>query len=144
MSDNWFTADEASELWKLMIGAYIGEGQFRRVFTLQNNDDLVIKVEQGRGEFHNIQEWRNWLEVQNTPLAKWFAPCVAISENGRFLLQKRTVPVSIRELPKKVPACLTDRKTSNFGLLDKKVVCHDYAFMIFNFSARLIKPNFWE
>lgn len=127
-----------------MVGAFIGEGAHRRVFTLAQNDDLVIKVEQHQHDFHNIREWHNWHEIQGTGLEKWFAPCVAISSNGRFLLQKRTVPVSIRELPKKVPACLTDKKTPNFGLLDKRVVCHDYAFMIFSFSGRLIKPNYWE
>ena len=65
---------------------------------------------------------------QHTKEAKqWLAPCVSISPCGSVLIQRRTLPVTKAQLPSKVPAWLTDFKLANWGMLDGKVVCHDYS-----------------
>ena len=75
---------------------------------------LVIKFEVEPKSFQNVYEWHTWDRVKEyKPVAKWFAPCVNISECGTILLQKRTTPVPNKMLPKKVPAFFIDLKRSN-------------------------------
>lgn len=134
------------DFWRLMTDEpELGSGQYRIVYGLRHLPDLVVKVEKEEGCFHNIREWDTWQTVQyQKTRAQWLAPCVAISPCGLFLLQKRTTPVTLKELPEKVPAFLTDRKVGNFGRIDRRIVCHDYAFTIVDLSVRMVKAKWWR
>jgi hypothetical protein len=56
------------------------------------------------------------------------APSLAISPDGRWLIQKKTH--SVTKWPKKVPRLiLNDTHKGNFGMIGKQFVCHDYAYM---------------
>ena len=73
-----------------------------------------------------------------TAISRWLAPCEFLSPDGRILLQTRAEPLPFDyRLPDKLPAFLTDLKRANFGLLDGKLVCVDYAFVDIMPSTRL-------
>lgn len=132
------------DFWRLMTGPLLGSGCYRKVFALNHNPSLVVKVEQEEGCFHNVREWDTWQTLQSAPKWNvWLAPCVAISPGGKYLLQVRTDPVRLNELPEKVPAMFTDRKVGNWGRLGKRFVCHDYALTIVDYSLRRTKANWW-
>lgn len=109
----------------LILGDLLGEGSFRKVYALPFAPHLVAKIElRASGEFENVAEWHVWNELQNTPWARWLAPCEAISFNGSVLIQRRTQPIA--RLPKEVPSFMCDLKPANFGRLSGRVVAHDY------------------
>jgi len=138
--EGWFSASEGDELWRTLVGDYLGGGCYRKVFALKHSPDLVIKVEQNEGVFHNVREWDVWETIQYCPRwRRWVAPCVAISPRGNFLIQRRTEPV--RKLPARLPGFLTDLKPENFGRLGGKIVCHDYSTVVPDLSLRLRKIN---
>lgn len=135
---------DAMELWQLLMGKQIGEGVFRKVYEMEFNPDMVLKVEQKPHSFHNIKEWENWDQVRwHSDLREWFAPCVAISKNGLFLIQKRTTPVTMDDMPAKHPACLTDTKVQNYGRYKGRIVCHDYGHLRTILKTNLIKADWW-
>lgn len=130
------------DAFNLLCGKLIGEGVHRRVFECRIRKDLVVKVEGEVGwhrSFANVTEMRFWSDHQFfDKVARWLAPCEYLSPDGLILLQKRVSPiVGLSELPKQLPSFLTDLKPSNFGLLDGRIVCVDYASTIPNPSTRL-------
>lgn len=114
----------------MLLGDYIGSGAFRDVFAHATSEQHVVKVEDGAGSFHNIAEWETWKAVENTPYAKWFAPCSHISPAGTILVMRRVEHCSELFLPKRVPAFLTDLKVENWGLLDGNPVACDYGLTL--------------
>lgn len=83
--------------------------------------------------------------MKDSPLKKWFAPCIDISPNGVFLLQKKTEPCSTSKYPTVVPSFFTDLKYQNFGLLNGKVVCFDYGTILFtNLNEKTRKAKWWS
>jgi hypothetical protein len=144
MSDHEFTDAVYREIARLIVGKQIGLGAFRRVIKYLDNDDLVIKVEEDARCFYNAKEWAVWQEVEGTPFARWFAPCVEISPWCTALVQKRTKPVPAKFMPKMIPSCLKhDVKLENWGLYDGRVVCHDYGHMKLMGSRKLVKVK-WQ
>lgn len=132
------------DLVNMLCDEMIGEGISRCVYPWSLDRSLVAKVEPGHGGFANAQEWDVWQRIKDTEHAKWFAPCVHISGCGIWLLQKRTKPIPFKRLPKQVPAFFTDLKQSNWGLLNGRPVCHDYAanlLMEVGMTKRLRSPN---
>ena len=107
----------------LTFGTLLGNGAYRNVYELKLNPTYVIKYERTR-TFCNAQEWLIWQEVQGTDLERWFAPCHLISQDGAFLIQQRTKPVS--KLPAELPDFFADLKPENFGRLNGRLVAHDY------------------
>lgn len=131
---------QSADFWKLIAGDLIGEGVYRRTFECKLDPSLVIKVETSTGTFCNIQEWTTWDNWSRClSVADWLAPCVSISPNGLFLLQRKTTPLDLKKLPTRLPAFLTDRKTANYGMLGKRLVCHDYAFTLATYKENLTK-----
>lgn len=134
--------EEARDFWRLVCGDHLGTGCYRKTFACNLDPTLVVKVEQEEGCFHNVREWDIWQTIMHAPKwRKWVAPCVAISPKGNFLLMRRTQPVTMRDMPARVPSFLTDLKPGNFGLLNGKVVCHDYATPIVELELRLKKAK---
>lgn len=130
------------DAFNLLCGDLIARGLHRKVFACKLRDDLVVKVEEDENRrFANVLEMEFWNDHQfYEPVAKWLAPIIMLSPDGRVLLQKRCNPIpSGFDLPEKMPAFLTDLKTGNFGFFDGRLVCFDYALTIRNASARLRK-----
>lgn len=106
----------------------LGRGMTRTVYAGNRklfNDDVVVKIEEPCGHFQNVMEANLWERLEYSQHAKYLAPVLDISDDGRVLVQRRTVPALW--YPKFLPSFFTDFNKSNFGMLDEQFVCHDYA-----------------
>lgn len=123
-----FSSPVQHELNTLFLGEKIGEGEFRAVYEHGFDPSLVVKIEDDvRRVFCNVAEWQLWQEAQSRPsIARWLAPCVAISQSGSVLIQKRTKPVT--KMPDEMPDIFCDMHLGNVGRYRGRVVVHDYAF----------------
>ncbi len=122
----------ADEFAGLFVGPELGRGVFRVVHAHALERRHVLKFEAGTNQsFCNVREWTLWETVAYNPqfreIRKWLAPCVAISESGNVLVQMRTVPIPKRMFPRRLPAFFSDLQIANWGLLNGRPVCHDYA-----------------
>lgn len=128
------------EFMYMMTGEVLGQGMSRRVYAHPHDPTKVIKMENKAGSFGNIQEWHIWDEFKAVAsVAKWLAPCHHISDCGAFLIMERTQPLTIKKIPEKIPKFLTDHKRENFGMIDNRIVCHDYGFIIKTLDDKLVK-----
>jgi hypothetical protein len=129
-----------ADAFNMLCGAKIGSGIHRDVFECKLRPELVVKVEIDR-EFANVFEMKFWDDHQYyNKVAQWLAPCEFLSPDGKILLQQRCDPISRNyKLPDKLPSFLTDIKRNNFGILNGRLVCIDYAIVISNPSTRLRK-----
>lgn len=120
------------DFFKLVCGERLGRGQGREVWSCAISPAHVIKLEGGAQSFQNVYEWELWhsaLEADNGA-HEWLAPCASISPCGRVLMQARTRPAPHKSYPDKLPAFLTDTKFSNFGMIGKRFVAHDYGMNV--------------
>jgi hypothetical protein len=153
MSDVTHISEEPISLIRyalnLWVDKQIGSGAFRRVYSL-GNPEMVLKIEYSGKEFCNVLEAKVWWAVKDTPLEEWFAPVIDIDTMGVALLQSRTKPFDSEEEFKAqiakthggaLPAFFDDVHFGNFGMLDGKVVCHDYGFT--HFLDEAVKLN-WQ
>lgn len=137
------------DLAGLFIGEVIANGMSRTVYQHAQDPSLVIKVELQGDHFQNVMEWRIWNDIKDTALSKWFVPCVDISANGIFLIQKKVDLIPLDQFPKQIPYFFTDLKYQNYGIYNKHFVCLDYGtiniFRLTNFSSkRMQKPKWWK
>jgi hypothetical protein len=139
MSDMCITEEgnmSRNAVLELLIGDQLGSGAYRRVYELKRDDTLVAKIEYYGKEFCNIVEMGVWREVRETPIEKWFAPCEAIDSLGLVLFQRRTQPFASRQAfdaevlrqSTTLPDFFDDVHWGNFGMLEGRLVCHDYGF----------------
>lgn len=130
----------------ILIGKKIGSGCYRDVYHCKLDYSLVVKIEKEEGEFHNIKEWNIWKELEYSPLKKWLAPCISISNDGKILIQKKIEFGRKKEYPKKVPAWFTDVQPKNFGFIGKQLVCCDYGSTIVTrkFDDKKMKIADWK
>lgn len=138
------TAAAFEEAFNLLCGKKLGEGIHRNVFECRIREDLVVKVETDDFRyFANVLEMKFWSDHQHyAKVADWLAPCEFMSPDGRILLQKRAQPLRDGDdLPAKLPSFLSDVKRDNFGLLNGKIVCVDYAMTIPSPSIRQKKVD---
>lgn len=138
----------AKDLAWLMLGEKIGSGSSRDVYACPTDKTLVIKYEHAES-FQNHLEWEIWQLVKGTKWAKWFAPCVNISPNGLFLIQKRAEKSKKMDYPKQIPFFFTDLKYDNFGFIGKQFVCVDYGTALCRFintdtKLKMRKADWWE
>lgn len=132
------------ELAKFMLGKKLGEGSSREVYEFKHDSEYVMKIETGEKNFQNSLEWQIWNEVLGTPLEKWFAPCLDISNNGIYLIQRKVAFPSNDQYPKKIPSIFTDTKYGNFGMLDGKFVCCDYGTTVITHGKHpLTRAEWW-
>ena len=115
------------DLTNMICDEELGRGIGRVVYACSLDPSIVIKIEQGGGSFQNVLEWETWQQLAHTRVARWLAPCVNISPCGIVLLMKRVTPLP-HDLKNgtRIPEFLTDRKRSNYGMIDGRVVCCDY------------------
>jgi len=133
------------DLINMLCGKELGSGISRTVFVCRLDPTWVVKIDSKNGRDQNNKEWMIWDEVNSKPkLRKWFAPCEYISNSGRILIQKRTEPVRLSDVPKKLPSFLMDQKLENYGMLDGQFVCHDYGSTVLThgWSSRMRKHDF--
>ena len=132
-----------SECLELLFGKKLGHGISREVYVLKTDPTLVIKVENDSGRFQNIMEWQTWADLMGNDVRKYLAPCKWISAGGIAIIMARTTPLEKKRLPKQMPAFLGDFKPENYGLLNGRVVCHDYGtnLAILNTTTKLRKAN---
>ena len=136
-----------NELEQYIFGKKLGYGAYREVFEFIPNQEYVIKVALENGRAVNLLEEKLWWDIYETPLAKWFAPVISVSESGKYLLQKKIEQIPKDQYPKMLPHFFTDTKYSNFGYLKGKgFVCCDYgSFNIFRgVSPKMVKVKWWE
>lgn len=133
------------ELAGLMLGRRLGVGVGRRVYVCRLDQRFVVKIESRGGSFQNQLEWETWEALKGTTRERWLAPCLDISGSGSVLLQRRTQAARASDYPTRMPVFIGDYKRANFGMLDGKFVCHDYASLV-NLSNGLIgtrKAHWW-
>ncbi len=121
-----FSSGAQRDIWSLICGKKLGRGIGRKVYEYLPDPTLAIKIEDRAGSFQNVAELQIWQAVRGTEFAKWFAPVEQISASGTALLMRRTEPVRRADLPDRLPAFFTDLKQENFGMLDGRLVVHDY------------------
>lgn len=136
--------DRLEDAFELLCGEKIASGAYRDVFSfLFDKENYVVKVERGNYGFHNIGEHNVWRTYKDAPkVAKWLAPVKLISPRGLVLIQRRTRPLQCD--PLKLPAFLTDRKRANYGVLDGRIVAHDYGWIIEKPDMRMTKAGMWD
>lgn len=131
------------ELCDFIFGELLGSGISRYVFDYKPDKKWVIKVDVSDYNA-NVIEHKIWEHVKFTKNEKWFAPCGTISRCGRIMLQRKVEYATYDKYPKKMPTFLTDFKYQNFGLLEGKLVCVDYAgAIITSFGERKLKIVEW-
>lgn len=121
----WFETIVGKDLFEFICGEYIDYGSQRVVFDYKLDRTCVVKLQSENG-FQNAMEWELWHDSKGTDARKWLAPCVQISPNGIWLIQKKTSTLLYNKLPKKMPKFLADFNPDNFGMYAGRVVCHDY------------------
>lgn len=137
------------DCFNMLCGRLIHEGVYRKVFECKLRPELVVKVEEdpdsGYRNFHNVKESMFWYDNQIvSAISKWLAPIVFTSPDARILLQKKArICTEEDKLPEKLPSFFTDTKRMNFGWLDGRLVCVDYALTITNPSIKMKKVDWW-
>ncbi len=137
---------------RFLIGRKLGGGCTREVYVYAGNEDFVVKIETESSDmFQNVIEYDLWKDAQHHPdMRKWLAPCIRISPHGNYMIQERTMPVTLKELKKRikmVPVWCADLKDANWGRLPNgRIVCHDYGTHGANrfTSQRLQKAHWWD
>jgi len=124
---NW-GEDVKDQVLSMLLGPCLAVGVGRAVFEVNGNPTMVVKVEDVSQSFQNVIEWEFWNTFRKEPIRKWLAPCLAISNQGRVLLQARTSPLRHGDRVR-VPEYFSDLKCGNFGYLGTRVVCHDYGLL---------------
>jgi hypothetical protein len=133
------------DAFNMLCGEKIGQGIHRQVFECKLLPHLVVKVESDDFRyFANVLENKIWGDAEHhKKVADWLAPCTHLSCDGRILLQYRCDPLPLNyTMPEKVPAFMTDLKRENFGLLEGRLVCLDYAMILPSLSLTL-KKAYW-
>jgi hypothetical protein len=126
-----FLREIQEEFNGFMIGELLGSGKHRAVYAHPHNVNWVIKVERPSdyAEFCNAVEWNVWTRLADSEAGKWLAPCVKISRQGSIMIQTRCEVCPEDQLPKKVPAWMTDAHQGNWGMIDGRPVLFDYGFL---------------
>lgn len=137
------------DCYDILCARQLGFGEHRTVYVCRIDRNLVVKIENNPGaygrNFMNVAEFNFWNEFKhNKKVAEWLAPCMWMSQDGHVMIQRRCVPVDETQrhlMPDKLPAFLRGLKTDNFGWLDGKLVCMDYALNMQTASMRMQKAN---
>lgn len=137
-----------TEFFNLVCGNLLGSGVSRYVFEYKPDKKYVVKVDcsnynANSNEYH-IWEQLEYVEKMN----KWFAPIKLLTTSGRVMLQRRCkTGLAYDDYPKKVPEFFTDLKYQNWGMLDRRWVCFDYASTLLlelNYNFKLKNAKWWN
>lgn len=114
------------------LGEYLGEGFRRIAYNHKDDDGLVIKFLKNLDDDHNRIEFENWEMLKNTEKGKWLVPCISLSDDGRFLVQKKVQVLD--EAPENIPEWITvlgdysfgGNKSKHWGVYEGRIVLIDY------------------
>ncbi len=114
------------------LGDYLGEGFRRITYNHVDDETLVIKFLKNLKDDHNLIEYENWEHLKDTEKGKWLAPCVSLSSDSRFLVQKKVRVLD--EPPENVPEWITvlgdysfgGNKSKHWGVYEDRIVLIDY------------------
>lgn len=138
--NDWFLLGDMADMF---IGGNVGTGNSRSVYDFTMDPKYVVKIDRN-GNFDNVAEWDIWNNIPED-LKKWFAPCLRISQCGRLLIQEKTTPVQLEDMPKEIPAFFQDFKLQNWGKIGENIVCHDYAnHKFFSKDHGMMEPEWWS
>ena len=128
--------------YRSLLGEVIGIGSNRTVHRHLNNNDFVIKVQRPKTlkknkVLNNIMEWSIWEQYSNTKYEKLFCPCIEISEDGIYLIQRYAKVLSPgkhlkrsrsqwNQLPSLIKNYPDSRWYNNWGMLEDRYVIIDY------------------
>ncbi len=140
---------------KELLGKKIGSGERRDVFNHREDDSLVIKRLKSGGDNHNKIEMENWNNADKET-RKFLAPCIAISDDGYYLVQKKGISLEKCNRKKKTHDDAfeiflkkmkyfrtTDRKKpSNWVYIDEELKMCDYGYDNFNKMLTVVIPTF--
>lgn len=128
------------ELYKscaqMIIGKHLGRGYSRDVYIHAMEPSIVVKIAMNAdGVIANTNEFDIWDEVQHWKgkyenLKNFFCPVTAMSSDCKVLFMKRTQPLRVEDIPNEVYTWVTDQKLENFGILDGRLVIHDYGLTL--------------
>lgn len=136
------TAPMAKEILEAVVGPMIANGTSRSVFSCKYDSNVVLKFQKSYGQ-QNAMEAHVWERYRNDPrVSRWLAPIYSRSSNNRVIVQARTMPLVSR--PRKLPAFLNDHKVQNYGILNGRVVCHDYGIISLVGSTKLEPVQWWD
>src|SRR3990167_8073789 len=126
-------------------GKLLGQGANRKVYAVEQNPRLVLKVAIGLDRVeHNVLEVCNWVNFNCTKWACWFAPIVFHSKDFKVLAQVRALPMGAYT-PTQVPEFFTDVKPDNWGWYGDQPVCVDYAYLRLAYLAlRKVRMRSWR
>lgn len=145
---DWFTTNTITrDFFAAMAGDQIGEGECRLVHVARLDPTKVIKFEIRGKRFQNAVEWNIWDTFGHNPIiARWLAKPTFIAACGTVLVMERTHPIPPNfKLPTKIPAFLADIKRDNFGILDGRLVCHDYGTGFrFEVNGKKLRKVTWK
>jgi hypothetical protein len=128
-------------------GKLLGKGLYRDVYELKGDKDYVIKIQRAmtQGDFSNALEWNYYQRNEDWDrLIRWLAPAIAIDETSQILVQRRAIFKTIDKYPEKMPSIFSDFKIQNYGWIDKKFVCVDYAGLLLGNTLRLKRAKWWD
>jgi len=142
-NDNLLFAD----MWGTLCGNLIGYGASRDVYECAIMSDYVVKINKSEvlgGVNQNYQEWQTYHNLIGTKWAKYLAPVYFASHNYSIILQEKCEPIQLKQLPKRIPKFLNDRKLDNWGMLDGKVKCFDYGITNYDIPKELLVMEDWD
>jgi len=134
-----------SDIFNLLVGRKIGRGIHRSVHRLRFSPELVVKVAHSEsGRRANLKEYLIWDIAECSRHARWLAPVRACSTDGSFLVMDYAHPASRKDFPRRVPAFLSDLQYDNFGILDGRLVCVDYANAELELARGEEEARWWD
>lgn len=113
-----------------LLGEFLGRGRSREVYASPIDENIVIKIAYNpQGIMDNADEWTLWCLSKDRELRNWLCPIIGVFGDGRVLYMKKVEHTSKDELRRfeEVPAIIEDVHTDNWGILDGRLVCFDYA-----------------
>jgi len=128
--------------YNLLLGNIIAIGGNRKVFENVKDPTTVIKVLKTKKEKNKLLsankiEWNIWNKYKDTEIEKYLCPCISISDDTVYLIQKKAKLIQpgkhhkrskqiwnlLPEDIKKLPDSMWYR---NWGILDNRYVIIDY------------------
>lgn len=137
-----------TEFFNFTCGELLGSGTSRFVFEYRPDKKYVVKIDCSNVMSNNM-EWQIWHEIQFIDkLQIWFAPVTSMSTSGRVMLQRRCkTGIPYNQYHLKIPDFFTDLKYENWGMLNGKMVCFDYAstkFLDLSMNYKLVSAKWWR
>ena len=128
--------------YNLLLGDMIAIGGSRKVFENINDPTTVIKVLKTNKEKNKLLsankiEWNIWNKYRDTEIEKYLCPCISISDDTVYLIQKKAKLIEpgkhhkrSNQIWKLLPDDIKNLPDSmwykNWGILDNRYVIIDY------------------